>query len=397
MSKRIGDAYRPLVRSTTSPLLLHVTTVDMSLELLLGPQLRAFRAAGYDVAGVSAPGPYVEGLEADGICHIPLHHARRSFSLLADVKAFCELYRIFKRLRPDIVHTHNPKTGVFGRIAARMARVPLVVNTQHGLYAQNTDGWKRKCACYGLERLAACFSHVELVQNEEDLATLRRLRVPAAKLKLLGNGIDLARFNPGRFTAADQAWARLELGARTPQDLVVGCVARLVQEKGILELIDAAEQVMKAHGHVRFAVIGPRGDEDSPDIVAALQKAERLGIRLLGGRGDVDRLYTGMDLFVLPSHREGFPRSVMEASAMGLPVVGTRIRGMRQAIRDGETGMLVPIGDPAALAAAITTFIVDPDQLVGMGRSGRHRAQTCFDDATQVAHTLIQYRRDHAN
>ncbi|MDQ1515846.1 MAG: hypothetical protein QOE80_1676, partial [Actinomycetota bacterium] len=116
--------------------LLHVTTTDISLELLLGPQLRAFRDAGYEVHTASAAGPFVAGLTAVGIAHHPLRHTTRAFALGHDAAAPAELYRLFRRLRPDIVHTHNPKPGVYGRMAARAARVPLVVNTQHGLYAQ---------------------------------------------------------------------------------------------------------------------------------------------------------------------------------------------------------------------------------------------------------------------
>ena len=97
------------------PKVLHVTTVDMSLELLIGPQLRAFAAAGYEVVGASAPGPYVAGLEADGIRHIPLHHATRSMDPIRDARFVAELYRVLRRERPDIVHLHNPKPGWFGR------------------------------------------------------------------------------------------------------------------------------------------------------------------------------------------------------------------------------------------------------------------------------------------
>jgi glycosyltransferase involved in cell wall biosynthesis len=367
-----------------------VTTVDMSLELLLGTQLRAFRDAGYDVLTMSAPGPYVAGLEADGIRHVPLRHATRAFSPAADVRALWELYRWFRRLRPDIVHTHNPKPGVYGRIAARLARVPLVVNTQHGLYAQETDPLGKRLACYSIERLAAAFSDVELIQNEEDLATLRRLRVPARKLVLFGNGIDLDRFNPDRFDAADRAWARAELGARSDDDVIVGCVARLTAEKGIPELVEAAELVQRSHPHVRFALIGPK-EQDDEAMQRVYERAELLGIRMLGHRHDIDRLYTGMDLFVLPSHREGFPRSVMEAAAMGLPVIGTQIRGMRQAVVDGATGTMVAVNDARAVAVALNRLVADAGTRVAFARAARTLAAERFTVARQVRESLSSY------
>ncbi|HTC82108.1 MAG TPA: glycosyltransferase, partial [Acidimicrobiia bacterium] len=213
--------------------LLHITTTDISLELLLGPQLRAFRDAGYEVHAASAPGPFVDGLAADGIVHHPLRHATRAFAVGHDLAAPAELYRLFHDLRPDIVHTHNPKPGVYGRLAARAARVPLVVNTQHGLYAQPADRAARRLPVYALERLAAACSDVELVQNPEDLETLARLGVPRAKLRLLGNGVDLERFGPQPEFVRKAV--RAELGVDDDQ-VVVGAVGRLVWEKGYAEL-----------------------------------------------------------------------------------------------------------------------------------------------------------------
>ena len=290
------------------PLLIHLTTVDMSLELLLGPQLRAFRQAGYDVVGVSAAGPYVAGLEADGIRHIPLEHATRSFSIRDDIGAFVELVKLFRRLRPDIVHTHNPKPGLYGRLAAKIAGVPVIVNTVHGLYAQPTDRWVKKAVVYGLERIASMCSHAELVQNPEDLATLRTLWIPQRKLHLLGNGVDLSRFRPNLVSEDARQSAREEMGATSDDDVVIGFVGRMVNEKGIPELIDAAELVMAANPRARFAFIGPHDGSRADDVPAALlDRARSLGIRTLGHRDDVVPYYAGMDLFVLPSPPRGLP------------------------------------------------------------------------------------------
>ncbi len=202
--------------------LVHVTTVDMSLVLLLGPQLRAFAEAGMEVVGVSAPGPFVPQLEAWGIRHEPLRHATRSMAVGQDMMALAELWRLFRRLRPDIVHTHNPKPGLYGRVAARAAGVPGVVNTVHGLYASPEDRASRRAVVYALERAASLCSGAELVQNPEDFDVLARLGVPSDKLVLLGNGIDLQRFRP----AADEQGrrrARADLGVDVDA-IVVGTV-----------------------------------------------------------------------------------------------------------------------------------------------------------------------------
>ena len=141
------------------PRLVHVTTTDMSLDWLLGPQLRAFADAGYEVVGMSAAGPHVANLTAMGIRHVAVPAFTRSTNPLQDVRAFWQLLVLLRRLRPDIVHTHNPKPGILGRIAGRLLRVPLVVNTQHGLYAQPTDRRRRRWPVYAAERIAAAFSH----------------------------------------------------------------------------------------------------------------------------------------------------------------------------------------------------------------------------------------------
>ncbi len=373
------------------PLLVHVTTSDISLALLLGPQLSAFAAAGYDVVGVSAAGSYVADLERAGIRHVALRHATRSVSVLDDVRAAGELYQLLRRLRPDIVHTHTPKPGIYGRLGGRAARVPVVVNTVHGLYATAEDPWARRAAVYGLERLAATCSDAELVQNEEDLSTLAALRVPADRLHLLGNGIDLQRFAPGPKARAARGRIRAELGA-DDATVVVGAVGRLVWEKGYGELFAAAEQLRRRCPEVTVVVAGPSEPEKADRIgPAALAAAESSGVRFLGNRSDVEDLYAAFDMYVLASYREGFPRSAMEAAAMGLPVVATDIRGCRQVVEHGSTGLLVPARDASALADAVARLAGDPALRATMRSAAVSKAKRDFDQREVIAKTLAVY------
>jgi glycosyltransferase involved in cell wall biosynthesis len=369
--------------------LLHVTTTDSSLELLLGPQLRSFRDAGYDVHTASAPGPFVAGLVADGVAHHPLRYATRAFALGQDAAATAELYRLFLRLRPDIVHTHNPKPGVYGRLAARAARVPLVVNTQHGLYAQPTDRPARRLPVYTLERLAASCSDVELVQNPEDLETLARLGVPRKRLRLLGNGVDLGRFHPQPPAVRNAVRAELGLG---DDQVLVGAVGRLVWEKGYAELFTAARRLLASRKNLVVVVVGPydadKGDPLTPADVAA---AEAAGVRFLGHRDDPERLYGAFDIYVLASHREGFPRSAMEAAASGLAIVATDIRGCREVVDDGRTGLLIPARDPAALEDAIDRLAADASARRRLGEAAAAKAREEFDQAQVIARTLESY------
>jgi glycosyltransferase involved in cell wall biosynthesis len=377
---------------STSPVLIHLTTTDISLELLLGPQLRAFRDAGYEVIAMSAPGPFVAALEADGIRHIALDHASRAVAFGSDVRAGREVFGHFRSLRPDIVHTHNPKPGVYGRLAARAARVPVIVNTVHGLYAQPDDRITKKAAVYGIERIAAFCSHAELIQNPEDLETLAHLGVPRRKLHQLGNGIDLARFAPDRIDPRRRDALRAEMGAG-PGDVVCGAVGRLVWEKGYRELFAAAASLRGAHPQLKIVVVGATDDGKADAVTPAdIDTARASGVVFLGHRDDVEDLYGAFDISVLASHREGYPRAAMEAAASGLPIVATDIRGCRQVVDDGVTGVLVPRGDAAALAAAIGSLVADGHRRERMGRAAIEKARREFDQQRVIDITLGVYR-----
>lgn len=370
---------------------VHLTTTDMSLDWLLGPQLRAFQAAGYEVVGMSAPGPHVAALEAAGIRHVPVPALTRAPGIAADLRALRQLWALIRSERPDVLHTHNPKPGILGRIVGRVARVPVVVNTQHGLYAQPTDRWQRRLPVYAVERIAAAFGHAELVQNVEDAHTLTHtLKVPARKVQVLGNGIDLTRFDARR-TA--RATLRAEWGIGE-DEVVAGVVGRLVREKGLDELFTAARLLHEQGVHARMVVVGPN-EPDKPDGVtsASLAEAQAQGVVFVGQRTDMPECYSAMDMFVTATHREGFPRAAMEASASGLPVIATDIRGCRQVVAHEVTGLLVPVRAPEALAAAIAALATDADRRQRMGSAAIERAHHEFDQQRVIDLTLATYTR----
>jgi glycosyltransferase involved in cell wall biosynthesis len=372
--------------------IIHLATTDMSLDWLLGEQLSAFRQAGHEIIGMSAPGPHLPAIEANGVRHVPIPALTRRSTLLADLRASWQMYRVLRRERPDILHTHNPKPGVLGRITGRVARVPVVINTQHGLYAQPTDRRKKRWAVYLAERVAAAFGHLELVQNPEDAQVLvDRLKVRKGKVQVLGNGINLARLNGDR-----QARARMraEWGV-TDDEVVAGVVGRLVREKGLGELFAALHELRPDHPQLRLVVVGPQ-DPDKPDGLSAeaIAEAEELGVIFTGMRHDMPECYAGMDLFVTATYREGFPRAAMEASASGLPLVATDIRGCRQVVEHGVTGLLVPVRDSAGLAAAIAELATGPHLRARMGAAAQAKARRDFDQQRVIEITLEAYERE---
>jgi glycosyltransferase involved in cell wall biosynthesis/ribosomal protein S18 acetylase RimI-like enzyme len=358
----------------------HVATIDLTHRFLLLPQLRALRDAGFDVTAISAPGPWVGDIEAEGIRFVPWPSATRRWDPRADLRAFRELRGILRRERFDLVHTHNPKPGVMGRIAARLEGVPHVVNTVHGLWATPEDRLAKRVPVLATEWIAAGCSDLELYQSEEDLRWARRLGVVRpGRWAHLGNGTDLERCHPGLREEEHIRKLRAHLGIGE-DELVVGTVGRMVREKGYEELFAAARTVRERAPGTRFLVLGA-SDPDKPDAIAAgAIEAVRDDVIFGGWREDVPELMALMDVFCLPSWREGMPRSAIEAAASGLPLVLSDIRGCREVIRDGWEGFLVPVRDPDALASALIGLLRNPELRTELGHAARLRAEERFDE-----------------
>lgn len=359
----------------------HLTTIDMSLRFLLQNQLLSLVVAGYEVSGISAPGSHVEAITAAGIRHLTVPMTRR-ITPLADLLSLIALYRVIRREKFTIVHAHTPKPALLGQLAARLAGVPLVVNTLHGLtFRDDTPRFKRHLLVL-LERVCALMSDFILSQNPDDLETFVREGIaPREKLRFLGNGIDLQRFDEAAVSPESVARARAELGL-SPGDKVVGFVGRLVVEKGILELVSAMSAVHERLPNARLLIIGPSDGEKSDAMSrrdARFDPVRQIAV-FAGLRSDMPEMYAVMDVFALPSHREGFPRSPMEAAAMRRPAIVTDVTGCRETVQDGVNGYLFPKGDAAALAARIQDLLLHPERCRAFGEAGRRLAEERFDE-----------------
>lgn len=376
---------------------LHLATVDISHEKLLGDQYSEMIRRGIEVHATSAPGPYVGALQDRGVIFHPLQGSTRTMSLTSDLRAARSLRSLLREIKPDILHTHTPKPGVYGRLVGRSVRGVGVINTIHGLYAQDSDPLPKRLVWNGLERLAAFASHEELFQNSEDLKTYTKMRVPASKLTLLGNGVNLNKF--AHKGDAARSGLRTEWAIRDDQ-VVVGVVGRLVGEKGFREIFEANRTLRQTNDKFVFVIIGPSDTSRSDGISQTeLDEAKDQGCILLGHRDDIDELYSGMDLLLSASYREGFPRSVMEGSAAGLPILATNIRGTRDAVNNGHTGLLVEVRSGDALVAGLQTIVADQAQFKRLGEQGLVHAQEHFGtnrlvDITVGAYdTVIQRRK----
>jgi glycosyltransferase involved in cell wall biosynthesis len=360
--------------------IIEITNVDFSLRQFLLPLMRGIRGRGHEVIGVCAEGSLLDGVRAEGFRVIGVPFERR-LSPLAHVQAFRELVRLFRTERPDLVHAHMPISGFLARLAAWRAGVPKVAYTCHGFWFNGQGAWPRRLVSYAMEWLAGRVTGVFLTVSQEEAADARRLGI-ARNATATGNGRDPAVFRPD---PAARARIRAELGV--PDDrVVVVAVSRLVRIKGYPELAAA----MRALPAAELWVVGERLDTDRGEDMVAVLEAAGLGTRLrrLSYRRDVAAILAAADIFVLPSLFEGLPMSVIEAMLTGLPVVATAIRGPREQVVDGVTGLLVPPRESAPLADAIGRLMRDPGLRAAMGAAGRARATDLYDERKVLARTL---------
>ncbi len=358
---------------------VEVINVDFSLRHFLLPLMRGIRARGHEVIGVVAEGPLLADIRAEGF-RIEAAPFVRRLSPLAQWRAFWALVALLKRERPGLVHGHMPISGLLARLAARVAGVPRVAYTCHGFLFNQPGPWPRRAASLALEWFGGRLTDVFLTVSDEEAADARRLGIASAHS--VRNGRDPARFRPD---PAARARLRGELGV-APDAVVIVAVSRLVRHKGYPELLAALRDVPDAE----LWVVGERLASDRGlDLGPLLDAAVATGrVRRLGYRADVPAILAAADIFALPSHFEGLPMSVIEAMLTGLPVVATAIRGPREQVVDGQTGLLVPPFQVAPLAAALNRLAADAGLRAAMGEAGRLRALELYDEAAVVAHTL---------
>ena len=280
-------------------------------------------------------------------------------------------------------------------MAARLAGVPIVVRTLHGFYFTDQTAPFKRSFFSALERISAHLSDTILSQNSEDIGTAVALGIcPAEKITYLGNGIDVELFDPARFSDQAVRAKKAELGL-PPGVPVLGIVGRLGREKGYVEFMEAMQTITAEMPDVHALCIGElvpeKPDALRPSIIDDYGLSQR--VKFLGFRLDMPELFSVIDLLLFPSHREGFPRSPMEASAMGVPVVTSDIRGCREAVVDGENGLMVPVRDSAALAHAALELLRDRERTRALGARGRAIALERFDERRVFERVNGTYRR----
>ncbi len=358
--------------------------------LNLTGRLSALRLAGFRVTLVSSAGERLDEIAAREGAHSIAVPIEREIALFSDLVSLFRLWRMLGELKPDLTEFSSPKAGLLGNVAAWLRGVPVRVYMLRGLKLERS-GKLMRVILLASERIASACAHVVLCNSPSLLAKARALRVaPAHKLALLGsgssNGVDVDKFCPG----PSEVRKGLGLAADVP---VLGFVGRLTRDKGIPELVEAFEGILKAFPDAHLLLVGwfDAADDALGDETRARIQGNR-HIHCTGFVADTAPYYRAMDVLVLPTWREGFPNVVLEAAASGIPAVTTLSTGSRDAVVPEVTGLLIPPGYPEAISESVIALLRDPIRRRRMGRAAREWVMEHFENERVLGLTVEFYR-----
>ena len=376
--------------------LLFVTGNLSFARLFLRDQIRMLASEGHQVLLVCAadPGPFM--LEEEFGCKVEVIKMARTISLLQDLKSLVTLLEIVHRWKPVMVHSHAPKAGLLGTLAAWLHRVPVRLHTFHGLRSETLTGGHMQLV-QAMERLTSlCSTHCLAVSNSLRTEIIRRNICAGKKVQVLGAGsaagVSLDRFNPE--ILREKGAALRKVYGIAENELLVTFLGRRAKDKGIAVLASAWELLRDDHPDARLLIAGPEDltDQCDADMMERLRADDRV-ILLDKFVHDVATLLVASDIFVQPSFREGLGVAALEASALKIPVVASRVTGLIDSVSPGRTGLLVTKGSGAELAEAIVKLLEMPRLRRQMGEEGRRFVETNFDRRLVLARLMLYYRQ----
>lgn len=376
--------------------LVRITTVPISLEKLLEGQL-GFMKAHFEVVAISAEKEKLEAYgKKEGVRVFPLELTRK-ITPIKDIAAVFKLYRFLKKEKPSIVHTHTPKAGIVGMMAAWLAGVPNRLHTVAGLPLMEASGFKRKVLNF-VEKLTYRFA-TEVYPNSKGLYDfiIAENFTKASKLSIIGNGssngIDTKYFDPVSYSENDKISLRDKLKIPQGHFLYI-FVGRLVKDKGINELITAFSKLSDSNKTISLLLVGPFENELDPLLPETLSTIEKHpNIYAVGYQSDVRPYFSIADALVFPSYREGFPNVVMQAGAMGLPSVVTDINGCNEIIAHGKNGLIIPPKDTQALYNSIKQLSTQPSLFANLKANSRESVTLHYERQQVWDALLFEYQR----
>ena len=351
--------------------LLRITTETYSLRILLKGQLNYMSNHGMEVYLASTPDVHVPDLVKQENCAFFPLPLSRELTPIKDLIALFHTIRLIRKLKPDIVHTHSPKAGTVGMLAAFLCGVPVKMHTVAGLPLMEVTGAKRILLDCVEKFTYWCADWV--LPNSHELRTfiLENLLSDKKKVIVLGNGssngIDLSYFSNAGLVHEESRKFRIENDIQ-PDDVVLGFMGRLAFYKGINELVEAFLILQKSYQNLKLLLIGAPEDLNPLKETTENEIKNNQSIIAVGHQKDVRKFLAASDIFVFPSYREGFPQALMQASAMQLPSVATNINGCNEMIEDGKTGVLIPAKSVEAIVTACDEMLQNKEGRMTMGK-----------------------------
>lgn len=377
-----------------------VASTDARIYRLYDPIMRKLIDAGVTVYAVAPPGEFVSRIEKAGAVFIPWEMDGWSLNPLSNFGYLLALVRIYRRIKPDMVHHFTVKPNVYGAVAAKLSGVPVVFGGVTGLGRAFSPGGLRNRALrtwvWLLYRVAARLSDRLTFQTQYDIDVLLWTRSAKTKALLIpgGSGVDISKFSPHSVSRSDRERLREKLGIE-PGTLVAIMVSRLLYDKGITQYVSTASLVRNRQPNVCFLLVGEpeRGNPGSvtdEDLDAWVNEG---AITHVGHYDDIQAVFAIADVVVHPTYYpEGLPRVLIEAAAMGKPVVSTTISGVQEIVEEGVNGILVPPRDVDATARAVERLLTDADTRRRYGAAGLKKAQSLYDDRMVRDLYVAEYR-----
>lgn len=371
-----------------APSVTLITTAPITLWTFLRHQMANLENAGFVISAVSSPGEHLAVCRSSMAFPVESVPMRRAISPLADLVAIRLLTALLIRNRPVIVQTHTPKAGLLGMIASFLARVPIRIYTVNGLVWETESGIRRSLLRIAEKVAIWCSTDVLCVSE-----SVRR-KVSSSRARVLGrggsHGVNLERF---RRQPERRSTIRKSLGI-PEKSIVLGFVGRIVGDKGIDDLAVAWTILRQTHADVYLLLAGAEEPDDpiSSAASAALHGDSQV-IWTRSFRVDMPEVYSAMDCLVLPTYREGLPNVLLEAAAMEVPAIATRVTGCVDVIEHCVTGLLVPAHDPNSLHAAILSILNQPDRAQAMARKARAMVECDFSERIVSTRLAQEYRR----
>jgi len=365
--------------------IVQVSAIDSTMNGLLRELNTTIVKEGHELICVCSNGSRIEKLIKDGF-DVRTINIDRKIAPIRNLKSIYQMFRLFRKEKPDIVHVHTPVASVLGRIAAKLARVPTIIYTAHGFYFHENMSPKKYKLFYTIEKLCAkwCTDYIFTQSEEDGQLAIDNNFLSADNITIISNGVDVnGKFNPDNIDEAKTVALKKEFGF-SEHDIVITFIGRLVKEKGIFDLLNAFNKVKQ--DNIKLLIIGSTSSSERDQQTSdELEKyKENTNVIFTGYRNDISEILSISDVFCLPSYREGMPRSIIEAMAMNCGIIATNIRGSREEVDHGVNGYLVNLNDPTEIASTIESLANDRETLAKFKKNAREKAVNYYDEKKVV-------------